>query len=342
MTKYSFRNDYSEGAHPLLLEAISKNNIVQELGYAEDSFCTEAIRLMRKKIKNENVDIHFVSGGTQANLIVISSILKPYESIIAAETAHIAVHETGAIEASGHKINTVKTDDGKLNISHIQSVIDLHTDEHMVKPRAVFISNSTEIGSIYSANELKELSDFCKSKQLYLYMDGARLASALTANINDLSLTDIAKYVDVFYIGGTKNGALMGEAIVIVNQELKNNFRFYLKQKGALLAKARIMGVQFAEFFRNDLYFQLAGHANAMAQKLAVAIANINYNFLTPAVTNQIFPIFPNRIIAELSKMYGFYVWQQINEENSAIRLVTSWATNENFVDMFIKDLREI
>lgn len=341
MTKYSFKNDYSEGTHENILKALNNNNFAQEESYEEDFFCMEARKIIHQKIENKNSDIHFVSGGTQANLVVLSSILKPYESVIAPSSGHISVHEAGAIEANGHKINTLESKDGKLNVEGIKSVIDLHTDEHMVKPKVVFISNTTEIGSIYSKKELTEISTFCKKNNLYLYLDGARLGSALSSEKNDLTLADIAKLVDVFYIGGTKNGALLGEAIVINNDALKNNFRYILKQKGALLAKGRIFGIQFLELFKNDLFFELAKHANIMAAKLAFAFKKQNYNFLTEPVSNQIFPILPNELIEKLHQKYEFYIWSKIDSNNSAIRLVTSWATKEEFVEMFISDIKK-
>lgn len=340
MSKYSFKNDYSEGAHERILKTLSETNLIQEEGYGDDNFCEKAKKAIFQKIGNQNSDIHFLSAGTQANLIVISSILKPYESVIAPSTGHIAVHEAGAIEATGHKINTVETKDGKLRVQDIQSVLDIHEDEHMVKPRLVFISNSTEIGSIYSKNEIKELSNFCRKNDLYLYVDGARLGSALTSEKNDLSLSELASFVDIFYIGGTKNGALLGEAIVINNEKLKENFRFHLKQKGALLAKGRVLGIQFLELFKDDLFFELGRYANSMASKLAKAIKEMNYEFLTEPISNQIFPILPNDLIEKLDKKYGFYIWKKIDDKNSAIRLVTSWATKEEFVDKFISDLK--
>lgn len=339
MIKYDFRNDYSEGAHPNILQALAKTNLVQETGYGEDRFCDEAARLIRKEIDRPDADVHFVSGGTQANLIVISSILKPYQSVVAADSGHIFTHETGAIEATGHKINNIITENGKITPEMIQPVLDFHSDEHMVKPSMVYISNSTELGTVYGKQELEELSAFCRQNNLYLFMDGARLGSALTSQNNDLSLAQIAKLVDVFYIGGTKNGALIGEAIVIINGKLKENFRFYIKQRGALLAKGRIFGIQFIELFSNNLFYDLATHANAMAQKLAEGIKKRGYGFLTKAVSNQLFPILPDKLIEGLSEKYGFYVWAKYDEGNSSIRLVTSWATKEEFVDEFLKDL---
>ena len=339
MQKYSFKDDYSEGVHPEILNVLSNTNYIQTIGYGEDEFSDKARQLIKNKIQNADVDIHFVSGGTQANLLVISSILKPYQSVIAATTAHIAVHETGAIEATGHKINTVETTNGKLKPSDIQGVLNFHTDEHMVMPKLVFISNSTEIGTVYSKKELSELFTFCKKNNLYLYLDGARIASALTSESNNLNIKEVSEYTDAFYIGGTKNGALLGEAIVIKNDNLKDDFRFQMKQKGALLAKGRLIGIQFLSLFKNDLYFDLAKHANQTAEKLAEGIKNKGYEFFTEPVTNQIFPIFPDKLIEKLHKKYDFYVWSHTDKMHSAVRLICSWATKEEFVDKFINDL---
>ncbi len=340
MKKYSFRYDYSEGAHPKILEALAHTNNMQQDGYGEDEYCIEAQQIIREKIKNQKSDIHFVSGGTQANMVVISSILKPYESVIAARTGHIFVHETGAIEATGHKINTILTEDGKITINGIQEVLDEHTDEHMVKPKLVFISNSTEIGTVYKKNELQKISDFCKTNNLFLYLDGARLGSALTSSENDMTIEELSAMVDVFYIGGTKNGALFGEAIVINNDKLKNNFRFHMKQRGALLAKGRLFGIMFRELLKNDLYFEIAKHANLMADKIRKTLVELNYQFLTPTTSNQIFPILPNSVIEKLSEKYEFYVWKKYDDISSSIRLVTSWATKDEAVEKFITDLK--
>jgi len=210
----------------------------------------------------------------------------------------------------------------------------------MVKPKLVFISNTTEVGTVYKKRELKAISNFCKQNDLLLYLDGARLGSALTSPKNDLTLTEISQLVDIFYIGGTKNGALLGEAIVIINERLKQDFRRHLKQKGALLAKGRVLGIQFLELFNGDLYFNLAKHANFMALKIAEAIKKEGYKFLTAPSSNQIFPILPNKLIEKLKKNYAFYVWNKIDEKNSAIRLVTSWATSEKVVNDFISELK--
>ncbi len=289
--------------------------------------------------RHPEADIHFVSGGTQANTLVLSSFLRPFESVIAVDSGHICVHETGAIEATGHKVHTVKGQDGKVTLHEIQALVDEHYFEHMVKPRVVYISQSTEVGTIYSARELRELSALCKKLGLILYMDGARLGSALTSSKADLDLKETSSLVDVFYIGGTKNGALIGEAIVINNPFLKPEFRYCIKQHGALLAKGRILGIQFDELFKDNLYYDLARNANQMADRLTKGIITQGYTFLTDSPTNQIFPILPNTIIEKLNKPYLFYSWSKVDETRSAVRLVTSWATNENTVDEFLKDL---
>ncbi|HWR45080.1 threonine aldolase family protein [Sporomusa sp.] len=248
--------------------------------------------------------------------------------------------ETRAIEATGHKIISIEVSDGKLNPDHIKAAVDGHTDEHMVKPKLVYISNPTEIGSIYKKTEMEELSKFCRSNNLILYVDGARLGSALCSEENDMKLSELGALVDAFYIGGTKNGALIGEALIICTDSLKDDFRFHLKQKGALLAKGRLLGIQFLELFRDDLYFELARHANRMADLLRTEISQAGYPFLIHSPTNQIFPILPNWLIAKLQEKYHFYVWTKIDDANSAIRLVTSWATKEEAVLRLVDDLK--
>ncbi|PHV70066.1 threonine aldolase [Sporanaerobium hydrogeniformans] len=338
---YSFKNDYSEGAHPNLLEGLMKYNLEQVEGYGLDSWSEKAREAIKGKLENEEVDIHFLVGGTQTNLLAISAFLRPHEAVIATTSGHIFVHETGAIEATGHKVITVKGKKGKLSTEDIEEVLIYHTDEHMVKPKFVYISQSTEIGTIYTKAELEALSEYCKKQNLLFYMDGARLGSALTAEGNDVSLKDLARLLDAFYIGGTKNGALMGEALVICNPSLKEDFRYHIKQKGALLAKGSVLGIQFLELFKEDLFFELADHANRMAALLRQAIKEEGYSFFTDSPTNQIFPIFPNLLIEKLQATYDFYKWEKWDEGHSAVRLVTSWATPEEKVRDFIKDLKE-
>ncbi|MEN6411759.1 MAG: beta-eliminating lyase-related protein [Veillonellales bacterium] len=338
---YSFKDDYSEGAHPRILKALLETNLEQLDGYGEDCYTVKAVEILQRKIKRSDIDIHLLSGGTQTNLTALSAFLRPHEAAIAANTGHILVHETGAIEAGGHKIISVQGKDGKLRPEQIQAVADSHADEHMVKPRLVYISDPTEIGSVYSRQELEQLSLCCKENNLLLYIDGARLGSALCCADNDLELSDIAGLTDAFYIGGTKNGALIGEALVICRDALKADFRYYMKQKGAMLAKGRLLGIQFLELFRDDLYFDLAKHANNMAAMLREAVSRAGYSFLTYSPSNQIFPILPNRLIDKLHEKYSFYLWEQVDEQHSAVRLVTSWATKQAAVAAFIADMEK-
>lgn len=337
---YSFKNDYSEGAHPRILEALIKCNMEQSEGYGEDIFTARAIKLIKEKIRREDVDVHLLVGGTQTNLTALSAFLRPHEAVIAADTGHVLVHETGAIEATGHKVISVDVEDGKLTRKNIEAVIEEHTDEHMVKPKLVYISNSTEIGTIYRREEVEELSEVCKKHDLYLYVDGARLGSALCSNKNNMKIYELAQLVDAFYIGGTKGGALIGEALVICRDTLKKDFRYHIKQKGALLAKGRTLGIQFKELFKDNLYFDLATHANNMAEILKKGIEDAGYSFMINSSSNQVFPILPNKLINSLEKKYLFMTWEKIDKENSAIRLVTSWATNEEKVLEFIADVK--
>ncbi|WP_082434911.1 GNAT family N-acetyltransferase [Pedobacter sp. Hv1] len=337
--KYNFKNDYTKGCHPNILTALAESNFTVEEGYGADTYSLAAAKLITDKMEHPSAAVYFVSGGTQANLLVISALLRPYESVIAAETAHIQVHETGAIEATGHRIQTVNTADGKLRVQDIQDKLDLFEEVHTTMPRMVYISNSTEVGTFYTKDELKALSAYCKEKGLLLFLDGARLASGLMAKNSGLTLKDLGVYTDVFYIGGTKTGALLGEAIVINNQSLQQNFKYNIKQRGALLAKGRLLGIQFLELFKDDLFFKLGDHANQAAQKLHQGIKALGYAFLTETQTNQSFPIFPNEVIAKINQDYAFYVWKKIDDQFSAVRLVTCWATDFNAVDEFIKDL---
>lgn len=339
---YNFRNDYSEGAHPNILHKLIETNLEQQAGYGEDEYSLQAKELIKQKIENKKALIYFVSGGTQTNLLVISSLLKIHEAVISATTGHIFSHETGAIEAVGHRIITAESVNGKLNSKTIAAVLKDYTlRPHVVKPKMVYISNTTEVGTFYNKKELTELSVFCKANNLLLFMDGARLGNALTAENNNVTLADIAKLTDVFYIGGTKNGALLGEAIVFNNPLLAPEFDYVLKQKGALLAKGRLLGIQFLELFSNDLYFKLAMHANKMAEKIAKAIKDNGFTFLNDPVSNQLFPIFPKRIVEQLQVKYLFYQWKEINEDEIAVRLITSWTTSEEVVNEFICDIKK-
>lgn len=338
---YSLKNDYSEGAHPRILEALQKTNFEQTEGYGEDPYSLEAKEQLKKLIHVETIDIHFLVGGTQTNLTAISAFLRPHEAVIAVSTGHVCVHETGAIEATGHKIIACEGKDGKLRPEDIKSALHSHSDEHMVKPKLVYISNSTEIGTLYRKAELQALYEICQKHGLLLFLDGARLASALTSRDNDLNLTDLAKLTDAFYIGATKNGGLLGEALIINKPELQLDFRYHIKQKGGLLAKGRLIGIQFLELFRDTLYFDLGHHANQMAAILRNGIQEAGYDFLTYAPSNQVFPIFPEKIVQALERNYGFYRWET-TEKGIAIRLITSWATKEEDIKAFLTRLNDL
>jgi threonine aldolase len=341
--KYSFKNDYSEGAHPRILDALFLTNFSQQNGYGLDDFSLKAEKIIREKIKNKRAKVYFVSGGTQANLIVISAFLRPHESVISATTGHIFTNETGAVEATGHKIHSIETESGKICAKEVKKVIDLHQNKpHQLKQKLVYISNATELGTLYSTKELKELYTFCQQNNLFLFLDGARLGNALMAETNDFTLKDVGLYTDAFYLGGTKNGALIGEAIIINNENLQEEFGFHLKQKGALLAKGRLLGIQFEELLKDDLYFQLAKSANEKAMQLKSAFVAIGCDFLAETFTNQIFPILLNDQIEALSHNFDFYIWKKIDKEKSAIRIITSWATQDEIIEQFSKEIKNL
>ena len=335
---YSFRNDYSEGAHPRVLQALTDTNLEQTIGYGTDPHCEEARATIRRLCAAPEADVHFAVGGTQANLLVIHSLLQPYEAVIAPHTAHINVHETGAVEAVGHKICAVTAPDGKLTPGMVEAVVAANTSEAMVLPRMVYISDSTEIGTIYTRAELEALRRCCDAHELLLFLDGARLGSALTSPENDLTLPDLSVLTDAFTIGGTKNGALFGEAIVL--RTVHPHFRWHLKQRGGMLAKGRLLGIQFQALLEDGLYFDIARHANAMAFLLRDGIAALGYPFLVPSPSNQQFPVLPNGIVEQLRSMgYEFETERVIDPGHTCVRFVTSWATPEQAVDTFLKDL---
>ncbi len=338
-----FRNDYSQGAHPKILELLIKYNLEANIGYGEDIHSDNAKELIKKLIQKDDADIHFIPMGTQTNLIAISSFLRPHQCVISADTGHIVLHETGAIEATGHKVVTIPTSDGKLTPEHIIKAVEFHTDEHMVQPKMVYISNSTELGTIYLKDELIAISKTCKEYNLLLFLDGARLGSALTAKTNDLDIKDIANLVDIFYIGGTKNGALFGEALIILKEELKEDMRFLIKQRGALMAKGFLLGIQFEALFTDNLFFELATHANKMAERLAEIIETYNYEFYARPCTNQVFPIFPDLLLEKMSGKFVYEFIEKVDIYNSAVRFVTSWATpieSVEALDEFLKSYK--
>lgn len=338
--KYHFFDDYSEGAHPSILDALVRTNLQQEEGYSADSFSAQATQLLQIQMNQPNAAVHFVATGTQANIVCLASLLKPYESVIAVDSGHINVFEVGAIEATGHKVHCLPAEDGKLTPQRVQTLVDQTNFDQMVKPKVVYISQTTEVGSVYTKKELENLSSVCKQNDLYFFIDGARLGHALMSEKADFNLQDIASLADMFYIGGTKNGGLIGEAIVIPNINLQAEFRRHLRQRGALLAKARTVSIQFVEFFKDDLYFKSAEHANKMAQQLAQGIKTCGYTFEAEVVSNQLFVNLPNAVIEQLKSLYGFHFWGKSTlNDHSIIRLVTSWSTPEAAVLEFLNDL---
>lgn len=337
-----FRSDYSSGAHPRILEAFMETRNEHWDGYGDDDHCEKAKELIKKRIGRDDSDVHFMVGGTPTNLTSTAAFLRPHEAVLAPSTAHVYVHETGALEATGHKIYDFENAEGKLTPQNVHDAIITHEDEHMVKPKMIYVSQSTEIGTIYSKKELQALRDVCDEYGLYFYMDGARLASALTSGQNDCSIEDIAQLTDAFYIGGTKNGFMFGEALVINNEKLKPEFRYILKQRGGLLAKGWQLGLQFEVMFEDNLYFDLAAHSNKMAEKLTKGISDLGYGFEIESYTNQIFPVFNEKVVEELEKDFFFYRWHPMINDTMSIRLVTSWVTKEEEVDKFIEKLTSI
>ena len=338
---YNFKNDYCVVGHEAVLKKLEENLNEVNNGYGLDKHSEKAASLIKKALKNDSVDVHFLVGGTSANKVVISHVLKPYEAVVACDSGHIAVHETGAIEATGHKVITVPNENGKLTKENLLKAIAIHTDEHMVKPRLVYISNSTENGSTYYLEEVQELYQTCKEHGLYLFIDGARLGVALTSVMNDIKFENLPEICDVFYIGGTKNGAMLGEAVVIVNDKLKEGFRYSIKQNGGMYSKGFIAGMQFEALFEDDLYFELARHSNDCACLLRMGLEDLAVPFAFKSYTNQIFPTFPNAIVDKLSEFVTFEVWEK-GETHSTIRFVTSFNTKEEDISDFIVELSNI
>ncbi len=338
-----FDCDYSEGAHPKILKSLVESNYEQTPGYSNDSYTKSAINKIKSKLKNNDVDVHILVGGTQTNMTVITSALKSYQGVICADTGHINVHETGAIEAFGHKIITVENEYGKINSKQIEVIANNHFQdnarEHTVMPKLVFITLPTECGTNYTKQEIEEIYDVCKKYNMYLYIDGARIGYGLVAKDTDIKFEDLPNLCDAFYIGGTKCGALFGEAVVIVNNELKEDFRYHIKQKGALLAKGRLLGIQFDTLFTDDLYFTICRQAVELALKLKNALVEKGYMLAYNSFTNQQFVIMSNQKLEELSKEFCFYNWEKYDDTHTVVRICTSWATTEENVDKLIEKL---
>ena len=331
-----FNNDYSEGCHEKVLARLIETNMEQSFGYGEDAHCRSAADKIRKLCGREDLAVHFLVGGTQTNLTVICSALRPHQGVLGASSAHIQVHETGSIEATGHKVMWLPSDDGKITAEQVRMAVIQHRNdgafEHMTQPKMVYISNPTELGTLYSLEELDALSTACRELGLYLFLDGARLGYGLVAKGNDVTLADLARLCDVFYIGGTKVGALFGEAVVFSNPALAEDFRYIMKQRGGLLAKGRLLGVQFDALFTDNLYFTIAAHAVKLADRIRETLDELGWTYLVPGVTNQIFPILPDRLLDKLSKNFTFSEQERVDENHRAVRFCTSWATKEENV----------
>ena len=341
-----FNNDYSEGCHSAVLQKLIESNMVQTPGYGTDDYCTRAAGMIRKLCANEELAVHFLVGGTQTNLTVISAALRPHQGVIGACTAHVQVHETGAIEATGHKVLSLPSDDGKISASQIETTVTEHfsdeSAEHTVQPKMVYISNPTELGTIYTLSELEAISATCRKHGLYLFLDGARLGYGLTANGNDVTMADLARLCDVFYIGGTKVGALFGEAVVISNPAIAEDFRYLIKQHGGMLAKGRLLGVQFCALLEDKLYFKISEHANGLADQLRKTLDKLGYSLFVPGVTNQVFPVLPDGLLARLREKFSFTEQQRFDETHRVVRFCTSWATTQENMDLLCKTLEEL
>ena len=343
MNKIQFQCDYNEGCAPQILQRLVETNLEQNIGYGEDSHCEHARELIRKACEAPEADVHFLVGGTQANATVISSILRPYQGVIAATTGHIAVHETGAIEHGGHKVLSLPATNGKINAEQIKACIQNHYNEegpeHTVQPAMVYISYPTEYGTLYSKKELTAIHDVCREYQIPLFVDGARLGYGLSSKESDISLSELTKLADVFYIGGTKQGALFGEAVVITNPVLKKDFRYFIKQGGGMLAKGRLLGIQFEELMQNDLYLTLARHANEQAERIRETLIQKGYKMAVPSPTNQQFFILPNKDLRRLEDHFVLSVWDHVDEDHTTVRFCTSWATKKENVDKLIENI---
>ncbi|MCD8036344.1 MAG: aminotransferase class V-fold PLP-dependent enzyme [Clostridiales bacterium] len=340
-----FNNDYSEICHERILKRMSELSDTQVGGYGLDEYCDEARGIIKNLIGQDNADVHFLVGGTQANMTVIASVLRPHQCAVCASSGHINVHETGAVESTGHKVMSIPTENGKLTGDIVRNIHVAHwadfSHEHIAQPKLVYISDSTEIGTIYKKDELIDIYAACRDCGMYLFLDGARLGYALACEENDLDIKTIAENTDVFYIGGTKCGAMFGEAVVILNDDLKEDFRYIIKQKGGMLAKGWLLGIQFTELLKDGLYFELAKHADDMALKINKAVRESGYFFYSESPANQQFVIFPDSLLEKLNEKYVFEYQARVDETHSAERICTSWATKEENVDMLIADIKK-
>lgn len=338
-----FECDYAEGAHPLVLQRLLDTNLEQTPGYGMDAHCQNARALIRVWCAAPHAQVHFLVGGTQTNATVIAHVLRPHQGVLSAASGHINGHETGAVEATGHKVLALASADGKITAQQVLEAYRAHmqseTAEHEVQPGMVYISHPTENGTLYTKAELTALSEVCRSCHLPLFMDGARLGYALGAQSNNVTPADIAALCDVFYIGGTKVGALFGEAVVFTDTALEKDFRYAIKQHGGMLAKGRLLGVQFETLLQNGLYESLGKSAVAKAMRIQAAFAAKETAFLFASPTNQQFPILPQAAIETLRKKYAFSAWKSIDDTHTAVRFCTSWATTDAAVEALCADI---
>ena len=339
---FHFLNDYSESDHPDIITAMKDAQLQQHKGYGFDEYSERVREKIKSQLDNKDIAIHFGITGTQANLVCIDAMLSPIDGIVACDTGHIAVNEAGAIEATGHKVILAESKQGKLTIEALEKVKARHSfTPHVVRAKAVYISNTTELGTVYTYEELKALSDYCRSNDMYLFMDGARLGAAIAythSNPNERTLTfaDFAELTDIFWFGGTKMGAMFGEILVIPNKDIATDFNIYLKRHGGLMAKGYLLGLQFEVLLKDDKYLELSLHANAMAKKLSEGLEKYGVDLFVPTQSNQVFALLPPELITTLKTEFDFYEWEQLDNGSTICRLVTSWATPEHQVDRFI------
>ena len=339
-----FECDYATGAHPQVMEALMATNLEACPGYGEDEHCARAARLIRAACQAPQADVHFLVGGTQTNMTVIAAALRPHQGVVSTVMGHINDHETGAVEATGHKVLAVPSRDGKLTAGQIDQLCRAHyadpSVEHKVQPGMVYLSHPTELGTVYTLRELEEICETAHRHRLTVFVDGARLAYGLAAS--DITLADLARLCDVFYIGGTKAGALFGEAVVITNEALKSDFRYLIKQRGGMLAKGRLLGVQFEALMEHGLYQQIGKKAVEQALRLQRAFLDKGYPLLIPSPTNQQFPILPDEHLAQLSQDYTSCWWSKPDEGHTAVRFCVSWSTTDQDIDALIGRIQEL
>ena len=343
-----FHNDYNAMCHPAILQKMQDMAPVAVTSYGLDPVCEKAAGYIRQACQNPALSVHFLSGGTQTNLTVIAAALRPHQAVIAAASGHISEHETGAIEATGHKVLELPASDGKITASQVEKVVLDHYSpdgpggEHMPQPKMVYISQPTELGTLYTLNELESLAETCQKYGLDLYADGARLGYGLTAPGNDITLPDMARLCDVFYIGGTKVGAMFGEAVVIRNPSLSQDFRYFIKQRGGMLAKGWLLGLQFEALFENGLYFTISRLANGQAQQIRDALKRLGYPLVVDSPTNQVFTVMSDGVLARLEREFSFTNWCRVDPEHRMIRFCTSWATRQEDTDALCDFLEKI